>query len=153
MTQDEYDAWAEPSTLAYAADLSKAHGTSLDESIERARQSLADLLPQGRETPDTWLLTVFDAAGVEIGFLWIGPHRDRADVAYVYDIEIAEAHRGRGLGRAAMQAAEDLVRAAGIDEIGLNVFGSNERARHLYDSLGYHVVATQMTKKLPENPT
>ena len=47
-----------------------------------------------------------------------------------------------------MLAAEHLVGEAGITEIGLNVFGFNERARRLYDSLGYRVVATQMTKSV-----
>ena len=64
------------------------------------------------------------------------------------DIEIHEPWRHRGFGRAAMVAAEQIVRDAGTGEIGLNVFGFNEPARRLYDSLGYRVVATQMTKRL-----
>jgi ribosomal protein S18 acetylase RimI-like enzyme len=71
----------------------------------------------------------------------------------VYDIEIHERRRHRGFGWAAMVAAEDLVRDAGIGEIGLNVFGFNEAARRLYDSLGYRVVATQMTKRLETGKT
>jgi len=51
-----------------------------------------------------------------------------------------------------MVAAEDVVRRAGLSELGLNVFGFNEAARRLYDSLGYRVVATQMTKTLRAAP-
>jgi ribosomal protein S18 acetylase RimI-like enzyme len=47
-----------------------------------------------------------------------------------------------------MLAVENLVTAAGRTEIGLNVFGFNEPARHLYDSLGYRVVSTLMTKTI-----
>ena len=47
-----------------------------------------------------------------------------------------------------MKAAEALVTAAGIGEIGLNVFGFNVPAQALYASLGYRVVATQMAKVL-----
>lgn len=67
----------------------------------------------------------------------------------MFEIEIGRQHRGRGLGRAAMSAAEDLVRAAGLSEISLNVFGFNAPARGRYDSLGYRVVSTAMTKSLP----
>ena len=55
---------------------------------------------------------------------------------------------GLGFGRAAMMAVESLVKEAGETEIGLTVFGFNEPARHLYDSLGYRVVATVMTKTI-----
>ena len=47
-----------------------------------------------------------------------------------------------------MMAVESLVKEAGETEIGLTVFGFNEPARHLYDSLGYRVVATVMTKTI-----
>jgi ribosomal protein S18 acetylase RimI-like enzyme len=117
-------------------------------SLNRSRQQFAELLPAGKETDGTWILLIVDEAGVEVGTLWVGPHSDRAGVAYVYDIEIVEEQRGHGIGRAAMTAAESLVREAGKTEIGLNVFGFNEPARRLYDSLGYRVVATVMTKSI-----
>ena len=47
-----------------------------------------------------------------------------------------------------MLAAEDVVREAGLAEVSLNVFGFNDVARRLYDSLGYRVVSTAMTKTL-----
>jgi GNAT superfamily N-acetyltransferase len=69
-----------------------------------------------------------------VGSLWIGPHGpDRADAFWVWDVEIDAPHRGRGLGRAAMLLAEEAARAHGATELGLNVFGPNTVARHLYD--------------------
>lgn len=94
------------------------------------------------------MLTILDDSDAPVGVLWIAPLRDRPGSAFVYDIEIAEEHRGKGLGRAAMRAAEQTVSAAGFDSIGLSVFGYNTAARNLYDSLGYEVVATQMIKTL-----
>jgi ribosomal protein S18 acetylase RimI-like enzyme len=47
-----------------------------------------------------------------------------------------------------MLAAEALLREEGKAAVDLNVFGFNTIARHLYESMGYEVVATQMTKKL-----
>jgi ribosomal protein S18 acetylase RimI-like enzyme len=68
----------------------------------------------------------------------------------VYDVHIDEAFRGRGLGRATMLAAEDVVRSEGFGRIALNVFGGNDRAEQLYRSLGYGVDSTQLSKSLED---
>ena len=52
-----------------------------------------------------------------------------------------EAMRGRGLGRRAMELAEEEANRRGLARIELNVFGGNEVARGLYRSLGYAEVA------------
>jgi ribosomal protein S18 acetylase RimI-like enzyme len=67
---------------------------------------------------------------------------------FVFDIEIDAEHRGRGLGRAAMLAAERVVADAGRSVIGLNVFGPNRRARRLYESLGYRTESMQLAKDI-----
>jgi RimJ/RimL family protein N-acetyltransferase len=51
-----------------------------------------------------------------------------------------------------MAAAEHLASEIGFTELSLNVFGFNERARRLYDSMDYRVVAVQMTKALALDP-
>ena len=87
--------------------------------------------------------------GEAVGVLWMGlPLGGAEDTWHVYYVEIAEAHRGRGLGRQSMQAAEAWTRAQGGRRISLSVFGSNVRARELYDSLSYQVMATSMFKDL-----
>ncbi len=144
----EFDAWRATSIASYANDVALATGRDATETLAEAHRQFADLLPDGLQTKRTWLMRVLDADGSDAGFLWIGPHPDSAGKAYVYDIAINEDQRGRGLGRAAMLAAEQVCRDAGIAEIGLNVFGFNDSARRLYDSLGYRVVATRMTKQL-----
>lgn len=153
MTPVEYAEWESRSIRTYAEDLAKARDVPLEVALERSGTQFAELLPQGLDTAGTWLMRVLDEGGEPVGVLWLGPHRERAGVLYVYDVEIDEPHRGRGLGRAAMLAAEQLVRESGAREIGLNVFGFNEPAKRLYDSLGYRVIATQMTKVLTDEPT
>jgi GNAT superfamily N-acetyltransferase len=84
-----------------------------------------------------------------VGVLWLGPHPDGvAGVAWVWDIEIVEAERGKGLGRATMLAAEISARAAGYSDLALNVFGFNTAARSLYESMGYQTTSLQMRKPL-----
>ena len=148
MTPEEYEHWHAGSIESYAASLAKASGTSIHAARQKVHEQDLELLPRGLHTDRMWLLIVTDEAGADVGVVWIGPHPDLAGAAYVFDLEIHEAHRGRGLGRAAMQAAETLVTEAGLSVIGLNVFGYNEPARRLYESLGYHVVATRMAKTL-----
>jgi len=82
--------------------------------------------------------------------LWLGlTHpRGKGDCAFVYDIEVDEAHRGLGYGRVLLAAAEEAVRSRGVGALELNVFGDNARAIRLYASSGYHVVTQQMRKAL-----
>jgi ribosomal protein S18 acetylase RimI-like enzyme len=148
MTAAEYELWQPRAIANFAADSSRASGAALEEAVVLANTTFHTLLPQGLDSERSWLLVILDHDGTEVGTLWIGPQRDRSDAAYVFEIEIHEPHRGRGIGRAAMLLAEKVVAQAGMTELGLNVFGFNETARHLYDSLGYHVVATAMTKTI-----
>jgi ribosomal protein S18 acetylase RimI-like enzyme len=148
MTEAEYDAWYEREIEGYAQDIARASGRPIEAARERARHQHAEFLPDGLATPGTWIMTVRTDDDEVVGTIWLGPHPHRGDAAFVYDIEIDESRRGEGLGRAAMLAAEALVRDAGLNEIGLNVFGFNEPAQRLYSSLGYRVVSTQMSKRL-----
>ena len=50
---------------------------------------------------------------------------------------VAKGHRGLGYGTALLAAAESWARASGIRKIELHVFPHNERARLLYERLGY----------------
>jgi ribosomal protein S18 acetylase RimI-like enzyme len=47
-----------------------------------------------------------------------------------------------------MLLAEHEARDVGATELGLNVFGSNTIARHLYESLGYAPTSIRMLKRL-----
>jgi ribosomal protein S18 acetylase RimI-like enzyme len=150
MTGDEFSAWREKSILGYAEDLAQATGVGVESARERARNQFSELLPDGSASERTWLLRVLDDSDVDVGVLWIGPHPEQGGTAFVYDIEIAEQYRGRGLGTAAMTAAEGLAAQAGFAQISLNVFGFNDTARRVYDSLGYRVVSTVMSKSLAD---
>ena len=56
--------------------------------------------------------------------------------------------RGRGLGRAIMQAAEDWLKARGVWKANLIVRGDNGAARGFYEALGYEVEPSiQMGKR------
>jgi ribosomal protein S18 acetylase RimI-like enzyme len=152
MTAQEYEAYRTGAVPAYAADLVRARGMSPEAALRESDSTFPTTFTEAAAPARTWVLRVLTADGEPAGWLWLGPHPHREDGVYVYDIEIDEAHQGRGLGRATMLAAEELARAAGLGHIALNVFGWNGRAEALYRSLGYVTGWTQMSKPLEESP-
>ena len=148
MSADEFPGWRAESVESFAQDLSRAMDRPLDAARERAAAQFDELLPDGLESAGTHVLILQTDEGQRVGTLWLGPHPTRRDHGFVYDVVIEEEMRGRGFGRAAMLAAEDLLRKDGKTAVGLSVFGFNVNAQRLYESLGYRVIATQMTKAL-----
>jgi ribosomal protein S18 acetylase RimI-like enzyme len=70
------------------------------------------------------------------------------DTLFIYDIVIEEHLRGKGYGRAALLLLEDVARALGKRRISLHVFAHNDRARRLYEELGYRPTNIVMAKEL-----
>ena len=134
--------WSQQLWIAYRADLIKA-GSSESEADANIARNRESLMPDGEPGPDQHIFNV-TLDGEVVGALWLA-ERSPGDW-FVYDVEIQQAHRGHGLGRAAMVAAEGYVREHGGAKLGLSVFGFNEVARNLYSSLGYQVLAMNMVK-------
>jgi ribosomal protein S18 acetylase RimI-like enzyme len=56
---------------------------------------------------------------------------------YLAELYVVPARRGRGLGRALMDAVIELARSRGADHIELNTEETDRAARALYESLGF----------------
>lgn len=107
------------------------------------------LFPEGTPAAGHLLFQVLDADGTAVGTLWIGlQHADHPQAFWVWDVRIEETFRGKGHGRAAMELAEAEARSRGATELGLNVFGHNQVARGLYESMGYVATSIRMNKNL-----
>ncbi|MEU1809885.1 GNAT family N-acetyltransferase [Micromonospora aurantiaca (nom. illeg.)] len=150
MNPDEFDRWQEELAAGYAREHVTAGNWTPEKALDRAREASAAFLPQGMATPGMLFLVGELADGSPVGRLWIGLTHPRglADCAFLYDIEVAAGHRGRGLGRALLAAGERAAREHGAQALELNVFGANETARKLYETSGYRVVTQQMRKGL-----
>jgi ribosomal protein S18 acetylase RimI-like enzyme len=57
--------------------------------------------------------------------------------AYLAELYVVPERRGRGLGRALMEAAMELARAEGADYMDLGTAEDDTAARALYESLGF----------------
>jgi ribosomal protein S18 acetylase RimI-like enzyme len=145
MTQTEFDAYLDRSVRDYGQDKVRAGEFTPERADEQARAEFMLLLPEGVRTNGMLLFTAFDG-DEQVGMLWLALPSARRRQAWVYELWVAPTVRSRGYGRAIMRAGERELAARGVAEIGLNVFGDNTTAIGLYESLGYKVIAQQMTK-------
>jgi ribosomal protein S18 acetylase RimI-like enzyme len=153
MTWDEFDVWAPHSMQGFAEQQVSAGLQPEAEAEAYARQQFAELLPSGLATPLHLQWTVHENVEGDpvVGHLWLRVRTLSTEVeAFVFDVEVVEEARGRGLGRATMLAAEQAARELDASVVRLNVFGHNAVARRLYESLGYAVTAATMTKRLDD---
>ncbi|MET7755671.1 GNAT family N-acetyltransferase [Streptomyces sp. NPDC005389] len=148
MTGAEYAAWEARAKEGFARSWID-RGVPEEQARAKAESSHAKYLPEGLATPGVAIHVVV-RDGRPAGFLWTGrielePGRW---AAFVYDIEVDEAHRGHGYGRALMLLAERVAREAGETLLGLHVFAGNTPAIRLYESLGYRTTHVNSAKEL-----
>lgn len=147
MTREEIADFLPGMLEGYIADWARA-GEDPGVARTRGEQQFAMLFPDGLPAEGNEIFYAM-REGERAGVLWMGPAMGGATgVSYVFFVEVDERLRGQGLGREIMLAAEQWAREQGSAKIGLNVFGFNDVARGLYESLGYTPVAIQMHKPL-----
>ena len=146
-SEDELARWMPEMFGKYYEDLVSA-GNSATQARENVDHHVSTLFPEGRAAAGQHVMNVLDGEAC-VGTLWLSQQGGEASTEwFVYDVEVDEAFRGRGLGRSTMEAAEAYVRARGGVKLGLSVFGNNPVAQSLYNSLGYRVLAQSMYKEL-----
>ncbi|MEU3403946.1 GNAT family N-acetyltransferase [Streptomyces sp. NPDC006670] len=146
MTGAEYAAWDVRARELYAASWT-ARGLRPEEARAKAEADHDAQLPRGLETPGV-TLAVLEAAGTPVGHVWLAQAGEEGAGAYVYDVEVAEEHRGRGHGRDLMLLAERAAIARGHRRLALHVFADNTPALRLYESLGYRTTHVNYAKEL-----
>ncbi|MDQ0893846.1 GNAT family N-acetyltransferase [Agromyces ramosus] len=144
-SEDETARWLPVAMAAYEQARREA-GDTPEQAAEGRRMSEQQFFPGGRLVAGHFLFTVV-VDDDDAGWLWIGPSNDPS-AWWVWDIEVHEAFRRRGIGRATMLLAEDVARSQGASAIRLNVFAYNHDAIRLYDSLGYETASMYKQKRL-----
>lgn len=147
MTEAEFERMKRVNLEDYARQRSRNFDTPIEREREIAARQFAELLKDGLATEGHLLWSVVGDDGEVVGDLWVfvdaAEHR-----AFIYDITIEERHRGQGYGRCTLELLEGEMRPRGVTRIGLNVFGDNEIAQHLYRTQGYRTTSSHMEKKL-----
>jgi ribosomal protein S18 acetylase RimI-like enzyme len=106
-------------------------------------------------TPGSAFFVAQDAAGQPLGFASLRTDRDyftEEPVGHVTDLVVARAGEGRGVGRALLARAERWAQDNGYPWLTLHVFEGNERARRLYEHVGYRAEWTRMLKPIERSP-
>jgi diamine N-acetyltransferase len=108
---------------------------AMTDAVRRAELDLAD--------PSRVMLVAVDEARV-VGFITYRrlPEPDPGSMirpvsAAGIGIAVAAEHRGQGVGRVLMEAAEDRAARDGIELLTLDAHHANQRAISLYGSMGY----------------
>lgn len=148
MLESEYDAYLEKTVPGYAAENVKAGYWTEEGALERARQALARLLPQGVKTENNYLFRIMLVeSGEKVGMIWM-KHEAPRPYGYIFDFLLDETQRGKGHGKRAMLALEEVAKEKGIETLALHVFTHNTVAMNLYKNLGYEVTSQNMKKML-----
>jgi len=143
LREDELGSVLERQRAEYRTQLVEWAGLS-DELADRKTAEDTAALPEGVEHV---ALEADDRRRVGTMFFaerrWYGEPR-----IFLFDLWIDPEERGRGYGRAAMEALEAEARSRGLPAIEFNVWGGNTVARSLYRSLGYGERSVFMGKDL-----
>jgi ribosomal protein S18 acetylase RimI-like enzyme len=149
MDPDVWEAWRVASIANYAADIVRIGSWPPESAEGRAIALFASLVPDGRDTVGHEFRSIVTDARETVGALWFAAEDEVGHATtFIWDIAIDPAHRGRGYGRAAMEALEPLARSLGYDTSRLHVFGDNTVARGLYRAVGYTETDVTMVKRL-----
>jgi ribosomal protein S18 acetylase RimI-like enzyme len=143
---DDRQRWREVEKARYRNELLEA-GNSPEAAQANIERNDALLRVGDEPAKGQYILDVL-RADEKVGNLWLGTTPVSDSEWWIYDIEIDEEFRGTGLGRATLHAAEEFARAHGATQLGLNVFGSNAVARHLYETSGFQIKNVLMCKDL-----
>jgi ribosomal protein S18 acetylase RimI-like enzyme len=150
MRPEYFPAFFAVATQVYASENTIAGRWGASEALELARAETERMLPQGVQTPEQQLLEIRESAEDEtVGFLWFTKmKRGTSTTAFIVQIYVEPAARGKGHARAAMSAVESFARDQGLSAVVLHVFAHNTEAQALYKSAGFSVASLNMHKAI-----
>ena len=107
--------------------------------IENASMSSPWSLDSYKEALDSnhAFIMVADEAGVCVGFAVFYLTAPESELP---DIVVSESYRGRGIGKLLLDASLRQLSLRGVDTVFLEVRVSNERARALYEKMGFEEI-------------
>jgi ribosomal protein S18 acetylase RimI-like enzyme len=101
---------------------------------------MAELLLEMETLPQVYLNLVCEIDGMVRGFLSVVFYRTlfhAGGTALINELVVDRSCRGRGLGRALVQAAVEAARARGMDEIEVGTENENLAAQSFYHRVGF----------------
>jgi GNAT superfamily N-acetyltransferase len=131
--------------LAALEESPNSFGSTIAHERERADADWESRLLRAANSPRE-LPLVAEVDNEPSGLTWVLLEDDDGGVAHVYQMWVAPEKRGRGVGRALLDAAVAWARSVGARALILDVTIGNGEAEHLYEAVGF--VATGSEKPL-----
>lgn len=150
LSEKDYSEYLENAISAFAEDKVKAGNFPAEKALELSRQGYEKLLPDGVNTKDNHLFSIFDEENKEkLGIIWIKLNTEEGNRnVWLFDFLIFEKFRRQGFGEKSMKLLEEKTKELGFNKILLHVFGHNEPAISLYKKMGFQTTNINMSKML-----
>lgn len=98
---------------------------------------------RGKDNPKSEVIIAED--GDFAGFIWL---EENDYGAFIKGLHVVPEKRGKGIGEALVEKAQEWAREKGLDSISLTVKPGNTPAEKLYDKKGYYFSRNLLEKKL-----
>jgi GNAT superfamily N-acetyltransferase len=124
-------------TARRLADFGPPPWRSVEDVVRREQRALAEFFDRPEPSSALYVATRGDEP---LGFIFLTTADDYftgEHVGHVDIIAVEERGEGQGVGGALMREAEQWGRARGYRRLTLNVFDRNDRARRIYEHLGW----------------
>lgn len=150
MSEADFRDSTQRSISRHAADYVRRGLWAEEGSLEVSEKMFAELLPQGRETPNRHFANVVDReTGQRVGETWYLVQPQAGKVRFWIDwIWVDPDHRRKGYAMATLLVLEEEARRRGAERVGLSVWFDNPGAIALYQKLGYAPASMWMMKSL-----
>lgn len=154
MSEEDFQDSVRRSIHRHAADYVRRGLWTEEESLDASREATAELLPEGRETPDRYFANVIDSeSGQRVGETWYLVQLRGGKTRFWIDwIWIDLERRRRGYATAVLLRLEEYARKQGADMVGLVVWTDNPGAIALYSKVGYTPTYMGMMKAVRPVP-
>ena len=148
MDPADFDVYRERGIREYAEEHVKTGNWKESESLEKARAEFDHLLPDGLQSKNEFIYSIVDeSTGQKMGILWVEIKMDETPRrAFGYDFIVYEEFRGKGFGKQALMALDEILKSKDVESMGLHVFGHNANAFELYKKMGFEVTNINMRK-------
>jgi ribosomal protein S18 acetylase RimI-like enzyme len=115
-------------------------------SIEEETAFIGSLIDQA--DPRRLILVAVDGQDRVLGGAGVTRSNDGEPRAHLNSIGVMPGAEGRGIARALLAAIEAWCREQGLDELTLDVYPSNQRARRLYEGVGFETQWHRLRKRI-----
>lgn len=154
MSEEDYQRFYNKSLQEYAYNQTLTGNWPASEAVARARDEMAQMLPEGLNTPNAFLSNILDEVENKIGMMWFYLDEGRPQKTVVLlEFFLFPQFRNRGLEYKVLQVFEEGIKAIGVKRIELQVFGHKAEDIKMYLDQDFKQTMVLFGKDLEEGKT